>query len=300
MMVGLVAFGMSVDMGMRFDPGVWVDESVADGQQPGSRPVQKIPVVGDDCHGLGQIGKDIQKPFACVGIKLVGGFVQKQRFGLHGKDGGQSDEFFLPAGKTMDGAVAEMGEVEHGERCFGAVAGFFSGLAEIERAEGHIFDDCGREKLIIGVLKEQTHGLSYRSEMLFSGNMTAFEKYLTRRRSEQAHGDVEECGLACAVGADQSKPVPVAKFEIETSEHMPVGPRISVMDIPEFDNGWRGGGRMRHDHSIVMPQKAGRLKVCPLDPEKGDTGREGDSRYGNEASGFRRTVQARKTAVEAP
>jgi len=101
----------------------------------------------------------------------------------------------------VDEPVFEAGQAERIQGLRGAFAGSGRAQPQVERTKGHVFQHRGIEELVVGVLEQQSHGRAQGPEFLFAGRHRAAEADLPGVRLQQAHDDVQQRGLARAVGS---------------------------------------------------------------------------------------------------
>ena len=90
---------------------------------------------------------------AAAGIEHGGGFIQNQRFGLHGQDARNGDALLLAARQGVGCAIDEGKHLHLAQRGLNARGHLGGGHADVFQAEGHIVAHDGGYQLVIGILK---------------------------------------------------------------------------------------------------------------------------------------------------
>ena len=207
-MVGNLGRGVHMQVGMAVGVGVLVQRPRGElpvDQEHGTlhQLLQDAVVVRDDQHGLGQGGQVADEPFLGGLVQAGGGLVQQQHGGVHGEDGGQCNQAFLPAREAVGDPVGVPGQAQCRQDLLGIGAGLGGGAAQVERAEGHVFQHGGAEQLVVRVLEQETDpGADVVKVGLGPARLTEGAD-LARAGAGQADQQMQQGGLAGAVGSDQ-------------------------------------------------------------------------------------------------
>ncbi len=159
---------------------------------------------------------------------------------MHGEDGGEGDELFLPARKPMRQPMFEALQPEPPQGFERAVTRLVRPVAQIERPEGHVFEHCGTEKLILGVLEHQPHLAAQGPEILFRPQGLAMKEHSARLRRRQPHDQPEERRLAAPVGTVQPDPLIRVQGKAHVLEDPPPA-RIGEREALQRKNGFSHG-----------------------------------------------------------
>ncbi len=89
------------------------------------------------------------------GVEPGGRLVEQQDLVAHGEKPGDADALLLPEAERVDGLIEIAPHVDVGERLAHPGGDLFLREPHVERAEGHVLRDGGREELVVGVLEDE-------------------------------------------------------------------------------------------------------------------------------------------------
>ena len=113
--------------------------------------------MGDDQLGGVDPAQHLGQLSSASRVQIRGGLVQRQEPGPHGQHRGERHSTSLSCAEVVRGPVAQhLGPHRH-ERFLDGATQLVSSDAEVRRAEGDVVADGGGEKLVVGVLEDQTH-----------------------------------------------------------------------------------------------------------------------------------------------
>ena len=101
----------------------------------------------------------------------------------------------------------------------------------IQRPKGHIFQDGGAEELIVGILKEQAHLLPDIKKILLFFDFLPQDDYSSRLGPQQSHNQMQQGGLAAAVGTDQAQMFAGQKLKIKILKNRLGGSGVGIADV---------------------------------------------------------------------
>jgi len=214
--------------------------------------MQKIRFVGDDDKRNVQILDEVDEAMFCLLIQPGGGLVQEQDPGLHGQHRCQRDQALLAPREFIGHPVGKTGQTQALQSRQGNLPGLGRGFPQVQRAEGHIFQNRRAEELVVGVLKEQPDLPAHRDEIFFGPDLPAEDDDAPGLGPQQAHDQVQEGGLAAAVGADEAQMVLRSQLKAEVLKDRPAGARISEGDAVDDDQGF--------GHGFLIPDGAGAIR----------------------------------------
>lgn len=144
----------------------------------------------------------------------------------------------------MRDAVGEAFESERRERGVGDGQRLVVRLAEIERAEGEVFQHAGAEQLVVRVLEQQAGAPPHLLEVRLAFTRTPEGDQASGARPVQPDHQTQQRALAGAVGADERDPFAGAEPEVDALEHP--ASRIAEADAVQFQ---QRRGHKRSSHS---------------------------------------------------
>ena len=184
----------------------------------------------DDGQLLSKPGEQFVQGALGLGVDAGGGLVEQQQPGLARQGPGQKDALLLAARQLADLAAAELGHAHLFERFCGGLA-VFAGVAPEQApvaAHEHYFGDVDGELCVEQRLLGQIADAAPRL-----GGRAAADQDLPTGRLHQAEDDLEQGGLAPAVGADHGEEVVGGDGQVHSFEHgffVEVDPHIAQLD----------------------------------------------------------------------
>jgi hypothetical protein len=231
--VGVVAGWVEVPVDVKVRILTTMDMAGLDGVQCRRGMVEKVPVVGDDHLGESEPLENGNKPLPGLWIEVVGRFIEEEQFRSHGEDCRQGDQFFFSTGKTMGDPFLKTVQAQILQGLYGNFGCFGGRVAKVQRAKGNILKDCWGKELVIRVLKQVPHLPSQGPEILAIPNCPAVEIQVAPVRAEEAYQEVEECGFAAPVWADDTHPA-VGDDEVKASQYRGRCLGVAVANLAQF------------------------------------------------------------------
>ncbi len=120
----------------------------------------------------------------------------------------------------MRGPLGERRDVQRGERLLDPRPHLGVGESEVERPEGHVLPDRGREELVVGILHHQLNGRPQPGQPLaVVRHRPSLDGQLALARPKSPAQQPHQCRLAAAVAAEQGQRPPLAHLEVQAVEH---------------------------------------------------------------------------------
>jgi len=157
---------------------------------------------------------------------------------LHGQDGGQGNQLLFAPGKLIGDPFLKALKSEPGDGVASNPDGFRRSLSLVQRTEGHILDNGRTEELVVGILKQQAHLLPDLDEVLLFGNFLPEDHNFSRLGAQQTHDQVQESGLAAAVGTNEADVLARQELIVEILKNREGCSRIAEGNVFEFDQGF--------------------------------------------------------------
>ena len=197
--------------------------------------VQKSILMGDDHVTDVQVLEEVHQAVLGLRIQPGGGFVQQEQPGLHGQDRGQGDQLLFAPGEIIGHPVLEAFKSQPLHGLPGNLQCRGRRLPLIKGTEGDVLQDGGTEELIVGILEEQAHLLPDRHEILLFADCLSEDDDFARLGAEQAHDQVQQGGLAAAVGTDEAEVFARQELKIKVLENRTGSSGVGKGDVLQFD-----------------------------------------------------------------
>lgn len=209
--------------------------------------------MGGHHHGGAARAQPVQggeQPLLPVRVEPRGRLVEDQHPGPHRDRPRDRGPLALPVRQQVRGPLGQSRDVQRGQRLPDPGPDLRVGQAEVQRTEGHVLADRGREELVVRVLHHQLHrGPQPGQPLAVVGHRLPAERQRPRTRPQSAAEQPHQRGLATAVAAEQRQRPPLAHREVQARQHVRTL-LVRERRAPQGDQGrgrFRGLGRFAHD-----------------------------------------------------
>ena len=221
----------------------------------GANLIQEVPVMGDDDHRVLEAEQELSQPIDGLDVQVIGGLVQQEDVRVAEQGLGQQHPDLVGVLQLLHLLLAQiLGDAEAGEQHRGITLRIIAvHLAEFDLQVAHP-DAVGLGQFRLGVeglaldhhLVEagmaHDHGVDHRlfvkGEVVLTEHGNALAGAggdVTMIRLLFPGQDLEEGGLACAVGADQAVAVARGELDVDVFENYSLA--IGKRDINGSDHG---------------------------------------------------------------
>ena len=194
-----------------------------------------------DGEAAGQLHQQLVELGRGRAVHAGRGLVQQQQLGMGGQGAGDEHPLPLPAGQGGEGAPAQLGQPDGGQRLLGrlpVLSAVRAGREVAHPAHAHHVQDGDREQGVeAGVLGHVAHPAA--------GPLRrpAEHPHLAGLRARGAQDQAQQGGLAAPVGAHRGDELSGQHLEADLLEHRLAG--VGEVHPPELDHRERCGGARR-------------------------------------------------------
>ena len=204
-------------------------------------------VVGDEAEGALIVAQGVGEDFAGSDVQVVGGFVHEQQVAGLEQQLGQGDPRLFAAGQHRDG-----------------FAHVVAGEEEAAQGGAQVLFRLGRGGLL-QLLDDGVGGVEQFQNVLgvVGGNHIVAQPPFAGVKGEDAGQQLEQGGLAGAVGADQGHPVAALQGQVQALIDYLIA--VPLADVGQGDDFGAAAGR-RGKGVVDFPGSAGQLDRLNLSP----------------------------------